>query len=91
TLADETKSCFNRTTNIFNDISVLLKPILDDTERQPIFNRSMIRKIFGVLNNQYLDDEGHLKVFKAACRRGEHICTDIIVHHQNRQELLLKF
>ncbi|CAF0845566.1 unnamed protein product [Adineta steineri] len=51
----------------------------------------MIRKIFGVLNNQYLDDEGHLKVFKAACRLGEHICTDIIVHHQNRQELLLKF
>jgi len=41
----------------------------------------MIRKIFGVLNNQYLDDEGHLKVFKAACRLGEHICTDIIVHH----------
>ena len=51
----------------------------------------MIRKIFGVLNNHYLDDESHLKVFKAACRLGEHICIDIIIHYQNRQELLYNF
>ncbi len=61
--------------------------LINDEERQSIFSRSMIRKIFSLLHSQYIDGEGHLKIIKAACSLGEHICIDFILHHQDPQQL----
>jgi hypothetical protein len=47
----------------------------------------MIRKIFRLLNSQYIDRVGRLKVLKAARSLGEHICIDFILHYQNLQQL----
>ena len=47
----------------------------------------MIRKIFGLLNNQYIDREGRLKMLKSARSLGERTCIDFILHHQNPQQL----
>jgi len=42
----------------------------------------MIRKIFSLLNSQYIDCVGRLKFLKAALSLGEHKCIDFILHHQ---------
>lgn len=47
----------------------------------------MIRKIFSLLNSQYIDREGRLKALKAARSLGERTCIDFILHHQNPQQL----
>jgi len=54
---------------------------------QPILSRPMIRKIFGLLNSQFIDREGRLKGLKAARSLGERTCIDFIIHHQNPQQL----
>ena len=54
-----------------------------DNECQSIFSRSMIRKIFSLLNSQYINREGRLKLNKAIRSLSEHICIDFYLHHQN--------
>ena len=60
--------------------------LVNDKKCQSIFSRSMIRKIFSLLNSQYIDREGGLKFLKAVRSFGEHICIDFILHHQNPQQ-----
>ncbi|CAF1437733.1 unnamed protein product [Rotaria magnacalcarata] len=86
-LDDETKSFFCRIQTILNDIAISIKPILNDKECQSVLSRPMIRKIFSVLNCQYIDREGRLKALKAARSLGERTCIDFILHHQNPQQL----
>jgi hypothetical protein len=64
--------------------------LVTNEECQSIFSRSKTRKIFSLLNSQYIDREGRLKVLKAACSLGEHICIDFILHHKNLQQLVDK-
>jgi hypothetical protein len=61
--------------------------LVNDKERQSIFSRSTIRKMFSLLNNQYIDGKGHLKLLNAIRSLGEHMCIDFILHHQNSQQL----
>jgi hypothetical protein len=102
-LDDESKSYFNRTQTILGEISILIKPIskiliyfilffayfclVNDKECSSILSRPMIRKIFSLLNSQYIDREGRLKALKAARSLGERTCIDFILHHQNPQQL----
>ncbi|CAF4003097.1 unnamed protein product, partial [Rotaria sp. Silwood1] len=51
----------------------------------------MIRKIFSLLNSQYNDREGRLKLLKAIRSLGEHVCIDFILGHQNPQQLTNDF
>jgi RING finger/CCCH-type zinc finger protein len=102
-LDDETKSYFNRIQAILGEISILIKPIsnkksffflifilfslVNDKECQSILSRPMIRKIFSLLNSQYIDRDGRVKALKAARSLGERTCIDFILHHQNPQQL----
>jgi hypothetical protein len=86
-LDDETKAFFNHTQLILGEIAILIKPIINDKECQSILSRPMIRKIFSLLNSQYIDREGRLKALKAARSLGERTCIDFILHHQNPQQL----
>ncbi len=47
----------------------------------------MIRKIFSLLNSQYIDRADRLKVLKAMRSLGERICIDFILHHKSCQEV----
>ncbi|CAF3501377.1 unnamed protein product [Rotaria sp. Silwood1] len=60
-LDNRTKSYFNTLEKNFGDISLIIKPIINDKECQSILSRSMIRKIFNLLNSQYIDRAGRLK------------------------------
>jgi len=82
-----TKFGFKHTEKLFCFISLMIKPIINNKERQSILSRSMIQKIFSLLNSQYINREGCLKVLEAARSLGEHICMDLILHHQNPQQL----
>lgn len=86
-LDDETKSYFNQTQNILGEIALLIKPIILDKECSSMLSRPMIRKIFSLLNCQYIDGEGRLKAIKSARSLGERSCIDFILHHQNPQQL----
>ncbi len=61
--------------------------LVNDKERQSIFSRSTIRKMFSLLNSQYIDGKGHLKLLKAIRSLGEHMCIDFILHHQDSKGL----
>jgi len=86
-LDDETKSYFNQTQNILGEIALLIKPIIFDKECSSMLSRPMIRKIFSLLNCQYIDREGRSKAIKSARSLGERSCIDFILHHQNPQQL----
>jgi hypothetical protein len=47
----------------------------------------MTRRVFSLLNNQYVDREGRLKFLKTLRTLGEHICISFILGHQNPQQL----
>ncbi|CAF4814454.1 unnamed protein product [Rotaria sp. Silwood1] len=86
-LDDLTRSYFTVTENFLGEISLLIKPIINDEKRQSIFSRSTTRKIFSLLNSQYINHEGRSKVLEATRSLGEHICIDCIRHYQNPQLL----
>jgi len=52
--------------------------IVNDKERQSILNRSVIRKIFSVLNCQYIVGEDHSKVLDSLRSLGEWICISFL-------------
>jgi hypothetical protein len=43
--------------------------------------------MFSLLNSQYIDGKGHLKLLKAIRSLSEHKCIDFILHHQNSRQL----
>jgi hypothetical protein len=61
--------------------------IVNDKERQSILSRTMIRKIFGLLNSQYIVHEGRLKAVESARSLGEWTCINLIHSHQNSQQV----
>ena len=61
--------------------------LVNDKESSAILSRPMIRKIFSLLNSQYIDREGRFKALKAARSLGERTCIDFILHHQSPQQL----
>ncbi|CAF0917611.1 unnamed protein product [Rotaria sordida] len=90
-LDNGTKLNFYHIEKLLCDISFVIKPIINDKQCQPIFNRSMIRNIFHLLNCQYIDHEGRLKVLKAIHRLGERICIDFILHHKSFRQVIADF
>ncbi len=50
-------------------------------------SRSVIRKVFSLLNNQYIVHEGHLKALEAVRSLGEWTCIYFIHSHQNPQQV----
>ncbi|CAM4815600.1 unnamed protein product [Rotaria magnacalcarata] len=86
-LDDETKTCFISADKTLGDISMAIKPIINTKECESVISRSMIRKIFSLLNSQYVEREGRSKFLKAMRSLAEHICIDIMLGHQNPQQL----
>lgn len=60
---------------------------MNEKDCQAILSRPMMRKIFGLFNCQFIDREGRWKALKAVRSLGERACVDLILHHQNPQQL----
>ncbi|CAF2033437.1 unnamed protein product [Rotaria magnacalcarata] len=87
----DTKLIFNAVESAFGKISLEIKPIINNKQCQSILSRSMIRKIFSLLNSQYIDRASRLKVLKAIRSLGEHMCIDFILRCQNPQQVTDNF
>ncbi|CAF1181841.1 unnamed protein product [Rotaria sp. Silwood1] len=86
-LDDETKTCFNTVEKGLSDIAIIIKPILKSEDYENVYSRSLLRKIFGLFNSQYINREGRLKILKTIRSLGEHICIDLYVSNQIPQQL----
>ncbi|CAF4397408.1 unnamed protein product, partial [Rotaria sordida] len=60
-----TKSDFGTIEKFIGEISLMFKRIINDRGCQLIFSRSTIRKIFNLLNFQFIDCKNQLKILKA--------------------------
>jgi len=61
--------------------------IVNNKEYQSKLSRSVIRKVFSLLNNQYIVHEGHLQTLEAVRSLGEWTCIYFIDYHQNPQQV----
>ncbi|CAF3997545.1 unnamed protein product [Rotaria magnacalcarata] len=59
---------------------------VNDKEHLSILNHSIIRKIFSLLNSQYINNESGLSILKATRSLVEDLCMDLIFRHQNPQQ-----
>ncbi|CAF1049304.1 unnamed protein product [Rotaria sp. Silwood1] len=84
----KTKSDFETIEKFLGEISLMFKRIINDRECQLIFSRSTIRKIFNLLNIQFIDCKNLFKILKAINSLAKHICIDFIVHYQDHQQLI---
>lgn len=61
--------------------------IVNGKKCQSRLSRSAIRKIFSLINIQYIVPEGRSKVCKATRSLVQLICVDLINFHRNPQEI----
>jgi hypothetical protein len=61
--------------------------IVNNKECQSKLGRSVIRKVFSLLNSQYIVREGRLKALEAARTLGHWTGIYFIHSHQNRQQV----
>jgi hypothetical protein len=61
--------------------------IVNNKEGQSKLSRSVLRKVFSLLNSQYIVREGRLKALQAARSLGQWACIYVIHSHQNRQQV----
>lgn len=52
-----------------------------------VLSRPMQRKLVMLINCQFLEEEGRIRALKAARSLGERTVTELIIQHQNPQQL----
>uniref|UniRef100_A0A0K2T8W5 RING-type E3 ubiquitin transferase n=1 Tax=Lepeophtheirus salmonis TaxID=72036 RepID=A0A0K2T8W5_LEPSM len=68
---------------IMESLALFLKPSSSSNS----LSRSMQRKLITLINCQLMEDEGRLRAARAARSLGERTVTELILHHQNPQQL----
>ncbi|UJR16708.1 hypothetical protein I4U23_003608 [Adineta vaga] len=86
-LDNDEKSFFKQIEEHLGELILIIKRIINDNKCLSKFSHSTIRKIFSLLNSQYINHEGRLEFIKRARSLGEHICIDFILLYQNLQVL----
>lgn len=71
------------------DIALYLKPISSGNVcgTGSVLSRPMQRKLVTLINCQLVEDEGRLRALRAARSLGERTVTELILQHQNPQQL----
>ncbi|XP_065225766.1 roquin-2 isoform X2 [Planococcus citri] len=72
------------------DIALYLKPfssVLSTSGAVNVLSRPMQRKLVMLINCQLLEEEGRIRALKAARSLGERTVTELIIQHQNPQQL----
>lgn len=83
-LAPEELECYKIAKNSIEELALYLKP---NGNIAGLFSRPMQRKLVTLINCQLMEDEGRARSMRAARSLGERTVTELILQHQNPQQL----
>ncbi|XP_031356684.1 roquin-1 isoform X2 [Photinus pyralis] len=69
------------------ELAIYLKPFSNGNASASILSRPMQRKLVTLINCQLVEDEGRVRAMRAARSLGERTVTELILQHQNPQQL----
>ncbi|XP_059477916.1 roquin-2 isoform X2 [Neocloeon triangulifer] len=84
-LNSEDLGCYRRAKKCIEDMALYLKPFPGGTTNA--LSRPMQKKLVTLINCQLLEEEGRTRAMRAARSLGERSVTELILHHQNPQQL----
>lgn len=77
---------YNDARNAIEELALYLKPYLNGGNGT-LLSRPMLRKLVTLVNCQLMEDEGRARCLRAARSLGERTVTELILQHQNPQQL----
>ncbi|KAG5677632.1 hypothetical protein PVAND_007373 [Polypedilum vanderplanki] len=83
-LTPDELTCYETATQCIERLAVLLKP---NGSISGILSRPMQRKLVTLISCQLFDNEGRTRSLRAARSLGERVVTELILQHQNPQQL----
>lgn len=83
-LTEEELQCYKLAKGCTEELALYLKP---NGNTAGLFSRPMQRKLVTLINCQLIEDEGRARAMRAARSLGERTVTELILQHQNPQQL----
>lgn len=83
-LTDEELQCYKLAKTCIEELALYLKP---NGSIAGLFSRPMQRKLVTLINCQLVEEEGRARSMRAARSLGERTVTELILQHQNPQQL----
>lgn len=83
-LSTEELECYKRAKSCIEELALYLKP---NGQIAGLFSRPMQRKLVTLINCQLVEEEGRARSMRAARSLGERTVTELILQHQNPQQL----
>lgn len=83
-LTPEELDCYKTAKSCIEELALFLKP---NGNIAGLFSRPMQRKLVTLINCQLVEDEGRARSLRAARSLGERTVTELILQHQNPQQL----
>lgn len=78
--------CYNIAKTCIEELALHLKPFSNGNSGN-LLSRPMQRKLVTLINCQLIEDEGRARALRAARSLGERTVTELILQHQNPQQL----
>lgn len=85
-LSVEDLKYYNEAKTAIEELAMYLKPYINGGTGT-LLSRPMIRKLVTLVNCQLMEDEGKIRSLRAARSLGERTVTELILQHQNSQQL----
>ncbi|XP_055382632.1 uncharacterized protein LOC129612865 [Condylostylus longicornis] len=85
-LSTEEIQCYNHGKKCIEDLALYLKPFSNGNAGS-LLSRPMQRKLVTLVNCQLVEEEGRSRALRAARSLGERVVTELILQHQNPQQL----
>lgn len=82
----EQLNCYNIANKCIEELALYLKPFTNGNIAS-LLSRPMQRKLVTLINCQLVEDEGRSRALRAARSLGERTVTELILQHQNPQQL----
>lgn len=86
-LLPEDFECYKTSKTCIEDLALFIKPVSNNDSAGNLLSRQMQRKLVTLINCQLVEDEGMSRALRAARLLGERTVTELILQHQNPQQL----
>ncbi|XP_037933035.1 GATA zinc finger domain-containing protein 14 [Teleopsis dalmanni] len=86
-LVGEDFKCYRLSKKCIENLALHLKPMLTNGNVGTMLSRPMQRKLVTLVNCQLIEVEGRIRALRAARSLGERTVTELILQHQNPQQL----